>query len=591
MSRLSSPIVYEVNFKQESLLNFKYQLSSQDIKDSELLLEYPTVYIVNDKMKNNQYNVYIGETTDIINRSIQHMTVDPSNREDWRALAESDEARMYVIGHEYFNKSLTLDIENKLMHYLSSVDAIQTVYNRRTNQQNKYYTAEKFEAIFSKVWRALRKKNKDLFPLESVIRDSALFKASPFHKLTTEQHDAKESIKAKIVKALASDERGQMILVAGEAGTGKTVLLSSLFYELNQLDKDYEASYLTDLSTYLLVNHDQQLTVYQQIARKLGLVTKQNKNIVSKPTTFINNRSTDEPVDVVLIDEAHLLWTQGKQSYQGKNQLYDLLERARVVVVVFDINQVLNTNQFWEESELIQLEEIAKAKDNYIYLSRQMRIDADNNTMRWIRTLVDEQQVTNFPTDSKGYELKVFNNPADLHQAIKTKAKNQAKGISRVLATFDWEYADARKPKDTNYWMVKDGDWEIPWNLQLPQTPEEKKENRGLSWAEQSHTIEEAGSTYTVQGFDLNYAGVIIGPSVKYRDGQIIFDKAASRNKNAIQRRTMQDGSKEYLSDTLLKNELNVLLTRGVKGLYIYAVDEELQQVLLTAQKGELHFD
>ena len=105
---------------------------------------------------------------------------------------------MIVIGHEYFNKSLTLDIENKLMHYLSSVDAVDTVYNRRTNQQNKYYTSEVFEEIFSNVWQQLRTKNKLLFPVESIIKDSALYKASPFHKLTEEQLSAKEKIKAKI---------------------------------------------------------------------------------------------------------------------------------------------------------------------------------------------------------------------------------------------------------------------------------------------------------------------------------------------------------------------------------------------------------
>jgi len=107
-----------------------------------------------------------------------------------------------------------------------------------------------------------------------------------------------------------------------------------------------------------------------------------------------------------------------------------------------------------------------------------------------------------------------------------------------------------------------------------------------LSWAEQSQTIDEVGSTFTVQGFDLNYAGVIIGPSVKYRNGKVVFDRQASRNKKATQRRSLKDGSKEYFSDTLLKNELNVLLTRGVNGLYIYAVDEELQKALLKARKG-----
>ena len=75
---------------------------------------------------------------------------------------------------------------------------------------------------------------------------------------------------------------------------------------------------------------------------------------------------------------------------------------------------------------------------------------------------------------------------------------------------------------------------------------------------------------------------MIIGPSVKYRDGKLIFDKQASKNKKATNQRTWKH-QKIDVSEELLRNELNVLLTRGVHGLYIFAVDEELQQALLRA--------
>ena len=134
---------------------------------------------------------------------------------------------------------------------------------------------------------------------------------------------------------------------------------------------------------------------------------------------------------------------------------------------------------------------------------------------------------------------------------------------------------------------MKINNWSLPWNLQIPGVKEDK--NKNLAWAEQEQTIDEVGSTFTVQGFDLNYAGVIIGPSVKYRNGKIIFEKEFSKNKKATRKRSLKDGSKKYFVETLLKNELNVLLTRGVNGLYIYAVDEELQQALLDAKKrGEI---
>lgn len=114
---------------------------------------------------------------------------------------------------------------------------------------------------------------------------------------------------------------------------------------------------------------------------------------------------------------------------------------------------------------------------------------------------------------------------------------------------------------------------------------EQKGQSKHLAWAEQHQTIGEVGSTYTVQGFDLNYNGAIIGPSVKYRNGKIIFDPADSQNRNAIRKRTLDNNQRVYVSDELLSNELNVLLTRGVNGLYIYAVDDELRKALCGAAK------
>src|SRR5699024_7631929 len=178
----------------------------------------------NDKNEKNNFAVYVGESNNIKNRTRQHLNKIDS---EWLNLSSTKTSSMYVIGHTYFNKSLTLDIENKLMQYLSIVDRVNKIHNSRANQQNEYYTSDKLEDIFSEVWSALHKKNKELFPLESVVRDSAIFKASPFHKLTDEQITAKEEIISKISVALSQGQKGQLIMVEGEAGSGKTVLMST----------------------------------------------------------------------------------------------------------------------------------------------------------------------------------------------------------------------------------------------------------------------------------------------------------------------------------------------------------------------------
>lgn len=565
--------------------NIKYSLENLDSSvqkwnssaDGRYLLRYPTVYIINDKKRENNFEVYVGETADIRNRTRQHLNADTKVKTFWEEFSESNQSSMYVIGHELFNKSLTLDIENRLMQYLLSVDNITRVHNSRTNQQNEYYTSDMLDEIFSEIWKSLNKENKSLFPIESIIKDSAIFKASPFHKLTQEQINAKEEILTKIKESILLDEDGQLIIVEGEAGSGKTVLMSTLLYELGKYHLDLDKN----LDIHLLVNQNEHVSIYKQIASKLGISNKNNK-IVGKPTSFINTHSPDEKVDVVIVDEAHLLLTQGKQSYQGKNHLDDLLARAKVVVIVFDLKQVLTTEQIWEADKLNEYFDVTKSKNNLVTLKNQMRINSDDSTVKWIRNLVDNQTINTIPKDKKGYEIKIFDTPVDLENAIRNKAQHTNSGISRMLATFDWKYKD-KPPEDEGFWRVKIGNWSMPWNYQLKT----KRNQSKLPWVEREQTIDEIGSTYTIQGLDLNYAGVVIGPSVKYRDGKIIFDESSSANKKATRRRTLEDGSKQYFSDMLLKDELNVLLTRGVNGLYIYAVDDQLREALKKAAKGE----
>ncbi|WP_080146955.1 DUF2075 domain-containing protein [Marinilactibacillus piezotolerans] len=581
MSRISTPKIYSVPFGEESLNNLQEELSNKSKDTEKLIFDFPTVYIVNHQDRDG-VSVYIGETSDIIRRTSQHLRNDPLERKDWETIKNASNSNMFIIGHDYFNKSLTMDIENKLMLYMSSLDGVKEIYNRRSNDQKEYYTSDKLNDIFSKVWQELRRKNKNLFPLESVIKDSALFKASPFHKLTKEQSKAKNEIMLKILSAMTVEKESQLIFVHGEAGTGKTVLLSSLFYDLFQETDEGNPVY-KDTNNYLLVNHDEQLTVYQQIMEKLG-VLKSGNEFVGKPTRFINQISPEEKVDVVLIDEGHLLLTQGKQSYRGNNHLKDILERAKVVVLIFDENQILTTEQYWENHKLIEFKEKALDQNNYIKLEKQIRIKANIDTVNWIRDIIDKGEVQSIPND-KEYDLRIFNSPEELDKEIKKKANNQDFGLSRLLATYDWPYHNKNLTENGEYWKVKIDQWSKPWNLLSHEPKEIRSKVKDLAWAEQPQTIDQVGSTFTIQGFDLNYAGVIIGPSVIYRDGKIQFDPDASANKKATRNRTLENGEKESFADTFLRNELNVLLTRGVNGLYIYAVDKELREALLAAQK------
>ncbi len=244
-----------------------------------------------------------------------------------------------------------------------------------------------------------------------------------------------------------------------------------------------------------------------------------------------------------------------------------------------------------------------------IVLKQQFRIDASNATVQWINDLIDGRPIGPIPAGEK-YQIRVVDSPVDLHQVIKGKVTEEGEhGLSRLLATYDWPYASAKNPGEPNgRWCVemhreKDGRWAtglldgdnrgyiagsadagpgsdrfcLPRNYGISSNG-----SAGLgkkSWAERPETVDEVGSTFTIQGFDLNYAGAIIGPSVKLREGRVVFDRSTSCSSAATNKR---EGRPDY-SEQNLHNELNVLLKRGVHGLYLFAVDPALQAALKAA--------
>lgn len=665
---------------------------------SRFILDYPVVYVVNADDVNEhtggkEYTVYVGETNNIKARTLQHLRTDPKGREDWAELAkrlrkDPQAVSQYLIGNAHFNKSLTLDVENKLMHYLLGSDAVKHLNNRRSNAQGNYYTQDEFDRIFSQIWLELHHQDPSLFPAEEIIRDSALFKASPFHQLSPEQIQAEDDILDAVSQVL--DKSGeanaptQLIFVQGVAGTGKTVLLSHLFYRLStelglsdEFDDEDQSEDNASLrrngsvahhEAYVLVNHVQQKRVYNQIATKLGLQKKFDQ-VVKLPTKFFNEFSVrnehgrgipDQPsgkADIVLIDEAHLLPTQGTQGYSGKNMLFDVLRRAKVVIAVFDPNQILQSAQQWNQDDLDRLfpggqlsdrtakhaGELRKSGEidvagtkvvvSHLKLVQQFRIAADERTIAWVDDFAGGVGIGKVPQDKgeadedgkvirEPYEIKVFDSPVELFKAIKEKAELPAggadgHGLSRVVATYDWAYKDNRKNEDDplGFWNVEmhrdsgTGQWLMgldandhagykeeapdedpdrfchPWNYQLGRylkREEHQKLGGDYVWAEEPTTLNEVGSTFSIQGFDLNYVGVVIGPSVKYRDGKIVFSPEDSKNDRAT---NMRSGFEDYDPRVNLRNELNVLLKRGVHGLYLFAVDPELQQALKEAVK------
>jgi len=584
---ITKPIIRKIKDNETALAEFEKEIKTNEAEDTkDIIMNFPTVYIHNWP-ETNKYDVYVGESNNIFARTRQHYH-NRIKHETWQHRMLQKDASLYIIGHEHFNKSLTLDVENRLMHYLMSVDKVRQVHNGRGNPQKSYYPSEEFEGIFQKIWTELHESDEELFPDENIVKDSAIYKASPLHKLTDEQEDAKIQILDCIASARNKNEK-QIIFIDGEAGTGKTVLNSNIFYELYCQEEEKDNA---EFKCCMVVNHDEQVKVYSDIAKKLGITEKYGE-VVSKASTFLNRHKDLDSVDVVFIDEAHLLFTQGNQGYSGKNQLDDIIKRAKVVVIVFDENQILRMDQYWEKQMIDRYRNKAIEQQNYITLTKQLRMQADNETLAWIDAFTKKQIINKIPHHD--YEIKIFDSPEALDLEIKKKASSEKSRLSRVIANYDWDYKKGKKPEDTSkkYWEVdvwiENQRWHKPWNYELEQNlnKDEKKKIKEQAWAEQAHTIAEVGSTYTIQGFDLNYAGVILGKSVKYRNGKIVYDPSETSNGKVTKNRTMEDGTKQNFAKELLKHEIRVLMTRGVNGLYIYACDDQLREALKKAAEQE----
>lgn len=703
----------------------KREMTPDDAKRNiRVLTESPVVYIVvfaqSETMKRDgwlksavgdfgeerfglykrDYVVYVGETNNIINRTNQHLTAShrlgglggeeayddlkaeldertQADRVIQKAVEDGVEVNQYIIWDTYFTKSMTLDMENKYIDYAHSLDNVYTL-NGRGNAQRSYYKSEEKDAVCSRIWQMLSLDDPVLFPPEHDIWNSELYKVSPFHALGKEQSDAVNSICDSALSLLRGEpvcgeelaettSQHRLIVVEGASGTGKSIVLSTLFVRLSEAlrdseEADAEFGLRPNSRVCLVVNQDQQLTMYTNLAKKIGLMRTNDKSetCVFKATPFLNavDSGKREAPDIVLVDEAHLLRTTPHRSYGKKfhgNQLYDILLRAKVVVAVFDPVQVMRSSQHWDRDLVEQMlppdspveggilhytgpvemknrGNSVSGRDTFnayrISLTEQFRIDASDGVMEWIDRLADTTAVgmapipedttpRNPPMGVHGeapYDIRVYTSPVLLAKAIRRRS-NEIKSkidqsrttsggarfaspLCRLLATYDWAYDTGEQDGSVDLYRIpsKTGDvWEMPVDGKAPEgfsgSPNDcfsRKWNYSVSgsgsdavWSSDPNADEEVGSYFSVQGFDLNYAGVIIGPSIRYQDGKIVVDPSASKDGEV---------SGEFAEELILQ-QLKVLLRRGIHGLYLFAVDPGLQNALVESARSSGRLD
>ncbi|MBS1013822.1 DUF2075 domain-containing protein [Levilactobacillus brevis] len=360
------------------------------------------------------------------------------------------------------------------------------------------------------------------------------------------------------IKDSLNGQESAVAIIQGAAGTGKSVVLMELVRQY-MTDKRYRTS--------LVVNHPELYKAYQDLAES---IPNMKASAIRRPTSLINYaQKNHKQYDIIFVDEAHLLYSKSEPyaHYRGQNQLTDLMNLAKVVVVVYDFDQVFQSKMYWDQNLLYQT--IGHHPHKRFDMNFQYRMVANDEQVAWMDDLAAEKPLRPFPENSD-FEFKMFDTAGELFENI--KKRNKEVGMSRVVATSGFPRIDGRH-------NVKMDSFSLPWDEWDPQR---------THWAKREGSITQVGTIYTLQGFDLNYVGMIIGPSFGYdpqTDTMTIIPEKYSHKEIFKKRKDIQFSRAEY--KTFIANVLNVLMKRGKYGLYLTAYDDALRARLLELESHQ----
>jgi uncharacterized protein len=196
------------------IISMPFTHTSIDSLHGKPYSDYPVVYFLN-----NHTMVYIGESVAVRNRMKNHL-----NNPERKSLD-----KMTLIVHEKFNRSATYNIETKLINYFLADERYKLQNKSQTadSVSHNYYDKSYYnEKLFNELWDQLKEKDYVTHSRE-VIENKDIFKLSPFKELSAEQIELKEKI-IEVCEKHINDEEPFVFLVKGEAGTGKSVVLSAV---------------------------------------------------------------------------------------------------------------------------------------------------------------------------------------------------------------------------------------------------------------------------------------------------------------------------------------------------------------------------
>lgn len=397
--------------------------------------------------------------------------------------------------------------------------------------------------------------------IDSVV---GLLQGKPEFVLIDDQKVAHETILQADAHAA---QRKQVVIVQGGPGTGKSVIAINLLSALIARKRNVR---------YVSKNAAPR-AVYE--AKLTGTFTKTRiSNLFSGSGAFVNDEA--DTYDTLIVDEAHRLNEKsGLYRNLGDNQVRELIRSARCTVFFVDDDQRVTLLDIGHAEELRRHARDLGAELTELELSSQFRCNGSDGYVAWLDNALDIRETANPTLDVTEYDFRVFDNPAELHALV--ELKNRANNRSRVVAGYCWKWPSK---KDAQAWDIELPEFEYRrrWNL----------DKDGSLWIVTPGSVEQVGCIHTCQGLELDYVGVIIGPDLAYRDGRIVTDatKRASSDQSVKGLKSMlkaEPESARSLADAIVKNTYRTLMTRGMKGCYVYCTDAPLAAYLRSRLRAQ----
>ena len=363
------------------------------------------------------------------------------------------------------------------------------------------------------------------------------------------------------IDTVASNSKN-VYIVQGGPGTGKSVLAINLLVELTK--RNMTSFYVTKNAAPRAVFRDKlkgsfNMTYINNLFQGSGQFTEAKEN----------------EVDVLIVDEAHRLNAKsGMFQNLGENQIKEIINASNFSIFFIDEDQKVTLKDIGSVDEIKKYARELGAGIKVVELESQFRCNGSDGYLSWLDNLLEIRKTANFDDMDFDYDFKVLDDPNEVRRLI--EEKNRENNKSRMVAGYCWNWiTEGKNNSDIHDIVIPEYNFEMSWNLGNSQT-----------WAIDPMSVNEIGCIHTCQGLEFDYVGVIIGNDIRYEDGHIVTDytKRATTDQSlkGINKIAKEEGIEEAkkVADSIIKNTYRTLMTRGMKGCYVYCVDKGLQDYL-----------